>query len=46
MKKVLALFLCLALCLAMLPVSARAESGEDVSLSQDTIDRIDAYVQR
>lgn len=46
MKKVLALFLCLALCLAMLPVSARAESGEDASLSQDTIDRIDAYVQR
>jgi len=46
MKKVLALFLCLALCLAMLPVSARAESGEDASLPQHTIDRIDAYVQR
>ena len=46
MKKVLALFLCLALCLAMLPVFARAEGGEDASLSQHTIDRIDAYVQR
>jgi CubicO group peptidase (beta-lactamase class C family) len=44
MKKVLALFLCLALCLAMLPVSARAEEG--TALSQHTRERIDAYVAR
>lgn len=44
MKKTLALFLCLALCFVLLPVSARAE--ETAELPEDTIERIDAYVQR
>jgi len=44
MKKLLALMSCFALCLALLPLPARAD--EATSLPEDTIQRIDAYVAR
>ncbi|MEZ4509353.1 MAG: serine hydrolase domain-containing protein, partial [Eubacteriales bacterium] len=44
MKKLLALISCFSLCLALLPLPARAD--ETAALPEDTIQRIDAYVAR
>jgi len=44
MNKLLALILCFLLCVALLPLPALAD--EAVALPEDTIQRIDAYVER